>query len=387
MKQYFINCIFLLKYHMNSSSRCRQPSAEEGKVDFDNDCCAGTWNLPDSVGSCTDGYLRSPTKSCGHGSPFCDQFGCVEYTCTKSTSCVEFVGCYKDRKDSSDSTFKSTKFHTGSKHADGYRVSAIVSACSNSCRGLNYSFAAVQGADTCWCGDTDWHDKYERVEDQLCGWNKNKGMAMSCGDGNSQTCTGVNSVYHLNGQWLVHFVFIALWGDCKATYPLVHHWVTHVAGDIVLFCDMCHIWLFIPPLQARNIAVDTTTQMSRMYIYQIRRAQEIRWLGFSPYTSYILLLPSDVDFSGPAVPVSSDCAAGVVTWRNRNVYVKIYTKKHKPELLQPLRSNLQTNTPVYRVQSMISCEWVRINICLLSWSVRENLFARRKRDTSTHTKT
>lgn len=179
---------------VHESFRCRQPSADGG-VDFDHDCCAGKSTL---LGSCTEGYSRTTTKSCGHGHTFCDQFGCMEYLCTKSTSCVVYVGCYKDKKDLPNFKYKS-KNVPSKRYASGFRVSAFVSECSNDCRRRNYSFAAVQGADTCWCGDANWYAEYGGAEDQSCGWNKSKKVAMSCGDGNAQTCTGVNAVYKLKG--------------------------------------------------------------------------------------------------------------------------------------------------------------------------------------------
>ena len=108
------------------------------------------------------------------------------------------MGCYTDQKDDPDFSFKASDFFDEASYLDGYRVFGIVSACSNYCRKSNYSFAAVQGADACWCGDS--YGKYGIADGRLCGKNENKGVAMRCGDCNTLTCLGMNAVYRLKGQ-------------------------------------------------------------------------------------------------------------------------------------------------------------------------------------------
>ena len=162
---------------------------------MDDDCCAGSDSSVWS-GRCANGFTRTETiKPCGHGYDRCEN-GCKEFTCKKSTSCVEYIGCYMDQTDAPDFSFKSTEIDP--RFANGYQVSSVVSACSNQCRKSNYSFAAVQGAQTCWCGDS--YGKYGVADERLCAKDENKGVAKRCGDGDRNTCLRTNAVYRLKGH-------------------------------------------------------------------------------------------------------------------------------------------------------------------------------------------
>ena len=186
------------KCHM-LSFRCQQLEGEIYK--FDDDCCAGS-DVSVSPARCANGFTRTETTSCGHGHAWCDANGCKEYTCKKSTSCVEYVGCYEDRTGAPDLPFLVTDFNSVLvPSADGYRMSSQVSECSNRCRKRNFTFAALQGAETCRCGDT--YGKYGVADGRLCEKDENKGVALRCGDGKEGTCVGINAVYRLTGQLAV----------------------------------------------------------------------------------------------------------------------------------------------------------------------------------------
>ena len=183
---------------------------------MDDDCCAGSDSSVWS-GRCANGFTRTETTSCGHGHAWCDANGCKEYTCKKSTSCVEYVGCYEDQKDAPDLPFLVTDFNRVLvPSADGYRMSSQVSECSNRCRKRNFTFAALQGAETCRCGDT--YGKYGLADGRLCEKDENKGVALRCGDGKEGTCVGINAVYRLTGQ-------LAVGGPLDI--PL-HHAINHI---------------------------------------------------------------------------------------------------------------------------------------------------------------
>jgi len=110
------------------------------------------------------------------------------------------VGCFKDQKGDPALPFKASNFPPAS--AIGRQdnlVSGIVSACSNYCRKANFSLAAVQGDDTCRCGDGNLYNKYGPADARLCGFYPDMGVAQRCGDGDDETCVNINAVYRLTG--------------------------------------------------------------------------------------------------------------------------------------------------------------------------------------------
>ena len=186
--------------------RCRHPKDAGNKLyDFDADCCSGS-DTSIAPGRCAEGFTRTETKSCE-----CDDEDvskdCKEYTCTKYTPCADYVGCYKDQKDSPDLPFKVAAVLTNitttqrKLYAPQYLMFGIVGSCANSCRMRNFSFAAVQGYNECWCGDS--YGTYGEADERLCGKDANKVVATRCGDGDKETCLGVNAVYRLTGQLTV----------------------------------------------------------------------------------------------------------------------------------------------------------------------------------------
>ena len=199
------------------SFRCREPrDVAKWLYDFDTDCCAGS-NTSVSPGLCANGFTRTETTPCGYGNKWCDANGCNEYTCKLADSCVEYVGCYgTDEKGDPDLPFKATEIRAKAEYAADYQLEGNVSTCSNYCRKNNFSFAALQGAETCWCGDS--YGTYGRADERLCGEGE-KAVATRCGDGDTDTCAGVNAVYRLTGQSLVHLVRLYRVNKC----PAMHH--------------------------------------------------------------------------------------------------------------------------------------------------------------------
>jgi len=188
-----------IRANVHDKLRCRQVKDLEKKLyEFDNDCCGGA-AYSNAPARCANGFTRTETRSCAHGHPWCDANGCKEYTCKQSASCVELVGCFTDEKGDPALPFKAIDFPPGARYADGDRVFGIVSDCSNYCRKKNFTFAAVQGADTCWCGDSNSYSKHGAADQRLCEVDRIAGVARRCGDGKASSCLGVNAVYRLKG--------------------------------------------------------------------------------------------------------------------------------------------------------------------------------------------
>jgi len=186
-----------IKANVHDKLRCRE-NTERHLYGFDSDCCAGA-AYSNAPGRCANGFTKTETRSCGHGHSWCDANGCKEYTCKKSASCVELVGCFVDKKGDPAFTFRAGS-PPKTIYADGEHVFGIVSDCSNYCRKRNFTFAGIQGADICWCGDSNSYSKHGAADQRLCEVDRNEGVAKRCGDGNAETCLGVNAVYRLKGS-------------------------------------------------------------------------------------------------------------------------------------------------------------------------------------------
>ena len=167
---------------------------------YNDNCCAGS-DYSSYPGNCANGFIKRETGSCGYGNSWCDAHGCKEFTCVKSSSCVQYVGCL-----TFTSTFalKKASISSWASFTEENRVQGIVSECANYCRRNGYTYAAVHGAGTCYCSGASLPD-YITSSGSLCGLNARGTLGLSCGDGSSATCNGnTNAVYSLTGQRLVH---------------------------------------------------------------------------------------------------------------------------------------------------------------------------------------
>jgi len=184
-----------IQANIHDPLRCRERANGEGFI-FDGDCCAGSDKSP-APGLCANGFNRTEKGVCGQDHPWCREHECRHYTCQKSTSCLDYVGCFNDRVDAREFRFKAAK-QLSKGGSDTTRFLNTISACMNYCRKEKFSFAALQGAGTCFCGDA--YGKYGNADERFCGKKEGKAVALRCGDGDEGTCAGVNAVYRVAGK-------------------------------------------------------------------------------------------------------------------------------------------------------------------------------------------
>lgn len=183
-----------IQANIHEPLRCREEGTGEFK--YDNDCCAGSNKSP-SPGVCANGFNKTEGKVCGQENDWCRTHECRKYTCQQSTSCLKYVGCFNDNVDAREFQFKA-KLETPAWIDEKIRLLNNVGACLNHCREEKFSFAAIQGAKMCFCGDT--YGKYGNADERLCGKKEGKAVALRCGDNNEHTCDGVNAVYSVAGK-------------------------------------------------------------------------------------------------------------------------------------------------------------------------------------------
>lgn len=184
-----------IQANIHDPLRCRERANGEEFI-LDGDCCAGSDKSP-APGLCANGFNRTEKGVCGQDHPWCREHECRHYTCQKSTSCLDYVGCFNDRVDAREFRFKAAK-QLSKGGSDTNRFLNTISACMNYCRKEKFSFAALQGAGTCFCGDA--YGKYGNADERFCGKKEGKAVALRCGDGDEGTCAGVNAVYRVAGK-------------------------------------------------------------------------------------------------------------------------------------------------------------------------------------------
>jgi len=261
-----------IQANVHEPLRCRERDNAEGtELNFDEDCCAGADNTP-IPGFCGNGFNRTQKGVCGEDNEWCHEHECRHYTCEKSTPCLVYVGCFNDKRDAPEFLFKTKKLNPQSVHDEKSRILNSTGLCVNYCRKEKFSYAAIQGAGTCFCGDS--YGKYGKTDDRFCGKKEGKAIALRCGDGEEGTCVGVNAVYRVTGdQYCCNYFQAPQVGGTVAWFLLLIGPIIAVAASICCICIPACIGLCIWQC-SRKKHKERQAQRNQSYMAEAERAAD-----------------------------------------------------------------------------------------------------------------
>lgn len=283
-----------IQAYVHEPLRCRESdNAERTEFKIDDDCCAGSDKSPVPA-LCANGFNKTEKGLCAQDHDWCRDHECRYYTCEKSTSCLDYVGCFQDEWDAREFRFQAKALRPHSEHDERTRLLHSVSACVNFCRNEKYSYAALQGAGTCFCGDS--YGKYGRAAGRVCGEKAGKAVALRCGDGDEGTCAGANAVYRVAGDQ-----------PCCEYFEVPHAessigWIFGLIGPIfaaffILLCcvaptliGLC-IWLCLRKKHKERQA-QRQAQRNRTHIAEAERAASSSAAGAQPAVAVTVLDPA-----------------------------------------------------------------------------------------------